>query len=262
MTQGFFDTGWCRFPHDPVLAEWVAHALPAARLAVTAAENAEWHRCQGTWFVGVNVLSNDARGGLDGGSPLAGQAVNFIQQALGITGFEWDRAQVSICYPGYPKPMAAESDANFAYRRDRDAAHVDGLRHVGPDRRRFLLEHHGFILGLPMVDASADAAPLVVWEGSHHIMRDALGAAFAGIDPAEWATIDITDVYHAARREAFSTCARVVVAARPGEAYLVHRLALHGMAPWASEAKAGPDGRMIVYFRPETGEPGEWLSAP
>ncbi|NQV45179.1 MAG: hypothetical protein HQ501_09765, partial [Rhodospirillales bacterium] len=159
MKQVFFDTGWCRFPHDPALAEWVTHALPAARLAVTAPENAEWHRCQGTWFVGVNALPNDSRGALGDGPPLAGQAVNFIHQELGLTGFatgdgtgfatgsangfEWDRAQVSICYPGYPKPMEAESDANFAYRRDRDAAHVDGLRHVGPDRRRFLLEHHG-----------------------------------------------------------------------------------------------------------------------
>ena len=60
----------------------------------------------------------------------------------------------------------------------------------------------------------------------------------------------------------FDTCKRVEVTARPGEAYLVHRLALHGTAPWRDSAESGTDGRMIVYFRPETGGLGDWLSAP
>jgi len=42
----------------------------------------------------------------------------------------------------------------------------------------------------------------------------------------------------------------------------VHRLALHGIAPWAEGATAGPDGRMIAYFRPEAGGPAGWLGAP
>ena len=53
----------------------------------------------------------------------------------------------------------------------------------------------------------------------------------------------------------FESCERVVVHAEPGEAYIVHRLALHGVAPWVDGAEAGPDGRMIVYFRPEIGGP-------
>jgi len=48
----------------------------------------------------------------------------------------------------------------------------------------------------------------------------------------------------------------------PGEAYLVHRFALHGVAPWDEDAKAGPDGRMIAYFRPELPDRGLWLNAP
>lgn len=77
-----------------------------------------------------------------------------------------------------------------------------------------------------------------------------------------WPDIDLTDAYHAARREIFDTCPRVAVHARPGEAYLVHRLALHGVAPWAKDAKAPSEGRMIVYFRPELpGPPGSWLTA-
>jgi len=258
----FFENGWCRFPHDPVLATWVDHALPAARTAVTAPQYAEWVRCDGTWFVGVNALPNGPDGVVGGGPALSGQAVDFIHGDLGLSGFDWDRAQISVCYPGYPKPMDGDSDANFAFRRDRDAAHVDGVRRHEPDRRRFLLEHHGFILGIPMVSSSADASPLAIWEGSHHMVREAFRVVLAEIPPDQWSEIDITEAYHAVRREIFGTCNRVTVPARPGEAYLIHRLALHGVAPWSTTAEAGPDGRMIAYFRPETGKSEDWIFAP
>ncbi len=262
MKQTFFEKGWRRFPHDPVLAEWVDQTLPAARQAVRAPENARWLRCGGTWFAGVNALPNDTNGAVDGGPPVAGQVVNFIHGELGLSGFGWDPAQLSVCYPGYPRPMDGESDANFAFRRDRDAAHVDGLRREEPGRRRRLREHHGFILGIPMAPVSADASPLVIWEGSHHMVREAFRTVFAGIRPDHWSEVDVTDAYHAVRREIFDTCKRVVINARPGEAYVIHRLALHGVAPWPDAAQAGPDGRMIAYFRPETGNPEDWLSAP
>ena len=58
----------------------------------------------------------------------------------------------------------------------------------------------------------------------------------------------------------FETCRRVTVPAQPGEAYLVHRLALHGVAPWEDGAEAPEEGRMIVYFRPEFPAGGrDWL---
>ena len=122
-----------------------------------------------------------------------------------------------------------------------------------------LREPHAYILGLPLSEASADASPLVVWEGSHRIMRYAF-ADVLGAHPVEgWADIDLTEVYHAARRTCFDTCTRVALPAKPGEATLVHRLALHGVAPWGDDAKAGPDGRMIAYFRPELPDWSAWL---
>ena len=132
----FYKKGWCGFEYDPALAEWVERALPSARKTVTAEEFARWLRCGGTWFAGVNALPNDSSGAVAGGGPLRGIAIEFIQKSLGLSKFDWDKAQVSVCYPGYPQPMESETAAAFRYRRDRDAAHVDGLLPEGPDRRR------------------------------------------------------------------------------------------------------------------------------
>lgn len=253
--------GWQRFADDPVLRQWVESALPAARLAVRDPANAHWLRCGGTWFAGVNVLDNDGSGAVAGGPPVDGAAVAFARQ-VGPAPCPFEPGQVSVCYPGYPKPMASEPEPAFRYRRDRDAAHVDGILPRGPDRRRYAGEQHAFLLGIPMVAAGEDASPFVVWEGSHEVMRQALAAALAGTPVERWAEVDITQAYHAARRACFERCRRVTLPARPGEAYVVHRLALHGVAPWQPGATAGPDGRMIVYFRPAAADPRAWLEAP
>ncbi|MCP5083857.1 MAG: hypothetical protein GY948_19390 [Alphaproteobacteria bacterium] len=257
----FFERGWCRFPYDPLLAAWIEDGIEDARQTLDAPEQAVWLRCGGTWFAGVNALPNDAHGAVPGGRPLGGAAFEFIANELGLTGIVWDRAQVSICYPGYPIKGDHETEAAARFRRNRDAAHVDGLSPEGPKRRRHLREHHGFLLGIPMVEVGAGASPLVVWEGSHELMRAAFTETFADLAPESWGDVDVTDDYQAARRRAFDACKRVVVGARPGEAYLLHRLALHGVAPWAPGAGAGPDGRMICYFRPEVGGPEDWLRA-
>lgn len=259
--HAFFVDGWTVFDHDLVLADWVTRALPDVRATTTDPAHDVWYRYERTWFAGVNVLDNTPDGAIGQAPPLAGTAIDFVANHLGLSGFAWDKAQVSVCHPGYPQPMAGESEALHRFRRDRDAAHVDGLLREGPERRRFLREHHGFILGIPMVDFDPEAAPFVVWRGSHALMRDAFRDRFAGIPVEQWAEQDVTDTYHHARKRAFETCERVALHAKPGQAYLVHRLALHGMAPWADGARAGPDGRMIVYFRPEIGGPGDWLNA-
>ncbi len=260
LLENYRRDGWCQFEHDPLLMAWVEQVLPAARASVTAPENAVWHRCEGTWFTGVNVLPNDCQGALgDHGAALAGTAVDFINEQLGLRDFCWDRGQVSICYPGYPKPKEGESPAAAAYRRDRDAAHVDGLLPEGSDKRRHIREHHGFILGIPLVEASADASPFVLWEGSHELMRSALQDRLQGINPELWGDEDITETYHEARRQVFQQCKRVEVHVPPGQCYLGHRLLLHGMAPWQTGASAGTDGRMICYFRPHILSAGEWL---
>ncbi len=103
---------------------------------------------------------------------------------------------------------------------------------------------------------------MVVWRGSHEKVRAAMQSVLAGVPPGDWSTVDVTDAYHAVRRDIFEACERVPVTAQPGEAYLIHRLALHGVAPWGKGAGAGPDGRMIAYFRPLLCDPAEWLVAP
>jgi hypothetical protein len=42
----------------------------------------------------------------------------------------------------------------------------------------------------------------------------------------------------------------------------VHRLCLHGVAPWAADATAPPEGRMIAYFRPMLRSVAAWLHDP
>jgi hypothetical protein len=174
------------------------------------------------------------------------------------------RAQVSVIWPGYPRPRAGEGAAAFQYRLRRDAAHVDGLLPVGSGRRRKLRERHAWILGLPLTEADEGASPLVVWEGSHHVMRRAFGTALAGCPPRDWGEVDLTETYHAARRAVFATCPRVAVHARPGAAYLLHRMTLHGVAPWQEGATAPPEGRMVAYFRPELPDTASalWLNLP
>jgi hypothetical protein len=138
---------------------------------------------------------------------------------------------------------------------------VDGLLPEGPERRRFLREPHAFILGLPL--NAVDAAPLTVWPGSHLTMGQALRAAVGSAPPA---TVDLTEAYHAARRDVFDRIEPVRVVARPGQAILLHRHLLHGVAPWEGGGQdgSGPRGqqsRMIAYFRPELPGGGSWLAA-
>ncbi|MEM7190972.1 MAG: hypothetical protein AAF439_15280 [Pseudomonadota bacterium] len=264
MTQAddFFARGWVAFPHDPKIAAWVEAARPVANATFDdPQQRRDWLRCGGTWFAGVNALPNDPDGGLvaSGVPPLSGAVIDFIRDELGLSGFVWDKAQVSICFPGYPQPSEEETEAAFRYRLNRDAAHVDGLLRAKPSRQRSLGEQHGFILGLPLDAAPRGAAPLVVYEGSHEIMRTAFRERFNGIDPADWSVEDVTDAYVAARKDCFEHCRRVEVTAQPGEAYLVHRLALHGVAPWTADTAKQ---RAIAYFRPDPfpgTSPAWWL---
>ena len=263
MTEAerFHALGWLSFPFDVKVAEWVASSLPEARRAASDPGQSHWLRCGGTWFVGVDALPNDAMGCIEGGPALDGAAMFFIRDGLKLS-LPFHRAQVSVCYEGYPRPSEDETPAAYQFRVKRDAAHVDGLLAEGPDKRRYLKEPHAYILGLPLNEASPGAAPLVAWRGSHHIMRRAFETAFAGTSPRLWKDVDVTDIYKAARKEVFASCERVVLFARPGEATLLHRHVLHGVAPWGDARDASGDGRMIAYFRPEFDNAEDWLRAP
>ena len=259
MVETFLTDGFVTFAADPDIADWAGHARIAGIKAASSPDLAKWLVCGGTWFVGVDALPNDEYGRIGESGPIKGQAINVVERLYGHVP-QLHCAQVSVTYPGYPKPREGEGSAAFRYRLNRDAAHVDGVRAVGPDRRRVIDEPHAWILGTALSDASPDAAPLVVWKGSHIIMRDALQRAVAARDPANWHKVDVTESYQAARREVFETCARIELPLQPGQAVLLHRLVLHGVAPWADGASAAPEGRMIAYFRPhmEGGVPA-WL---
>jgi hypothetical protein len=241
--------GFQVFAPEPALRTWAAHALEAAREALHDPTLDHWYQCERTWFVGLDSLPNDAAGRLPGGPPLASSVVDVAREALG----HWPplhRAQLSGVFPGYPRPREGESEAGFRYRLNRDAAHVDGVIGEGAPKRRFVREPHAFILGLPLTQADSQAAPLVVWEGSHHILRRAFAEAFAAAPDTPPEDLDVTEAYVAARTRIFDTCARVPVTAPPGGAILLHRLCLHGVAPFAPGATAAAEGRLIAYFRP------------
>ncbi|MEO1471512.1 MAG: hypothetical protein AAFV86_20940 [Pseudomonadota bacterium] len=269
----FLSDGFATFPADPATQAWVEAVRPhARRLARDPALNAAWLRCGGSWFAGVNVLANAPDGSVaaEGVPALAGAGIDFLRGPLGLDGIALDTAQLSVAWPGYPAaPAEGESEAAFRFRRDRDAAHVDGLERFDGRRRR-LGEAHAAILGLPLEETPPAAAPLVVWQGSHHVIRAALVERLTGIDPVDWPDEDVTDAYVAARRQVFEDCERVVLHALPGESYVVHRLAVHGVAPWPAGVEGGPHGRAILYFRPEPfpapplpgRDFGHWLTAP
>ncbi len=260
MVGSFDDAGWVAFAHDAVVADWVRQVLPSARASVTNPAHAQWHDCEGTWFIGVDALDNDGQGSVAGSEPLTGAAMEFVTQRYGQ--IDLHKAQVSVIYPGYPRPRRGEGEAASRYRAKRDAAHVDGLKPTGPDRRRHVDEPHAWVLGIPLTKASTDASPMVVWEGSHKIMGEAFRRALADIPPQALGQTDLTAIYQAARREVFERCPRIELAAQPGETYVLHRHCLHGVAPWGENATAGSDGRMIAYFRPEMpGGVAQWLES-
>jgi hypothetical protein len=228
--------GYTVFEHSADVARWAAAARDAG-LEVLARGGERRHGA--TWFVGVDALPNDSDGSV-GGVPLRGPFLDHVMAPE-----TWHNAQLSVVFPGYPQKDPDESDAAHRYRRNRDAAHVDGLLPEGPHKRRHLREPHGFILGLPLTDCSA--SPLVVWKGSHHLMRAAFAEAFDGIPSDTWGDIDVTDIYQETRKTAFEACERVEIFARPGQAILLDRHLLHGVAPWG---QAQGEMRMIAYFRP------------
>ncbi len=241
--------GWALIGPDARIWAWAA---AAGRVALQVlADGGDW-RCGGTWFVGVDALPNEADGRAGGFA--------FPWEALPLAAVPLHRGQVSVIRPGYPGASPAETEAAFMYRLRRDAAHLDGVLAIGAEGRRFAKEPHGWILGLPLNECGAGAAPLVVWEGSHRVMRAELRAALAGHPEAAWGEVDLTDAYKAARRKVFETCRRMELPASPGQATLIHRLALHGVAPWKAGAAAPPEGRMIAYFRPQLASVAEWLA--
>lgn len=240
-----------RFGPDPAILAWAKAAHPLAVQALR--EDPAPLRCGGTWAVGLDLLPNDVAGTV-AGTPLP-------RALFGLPDLSLHRAQLSAVHPGYPQPSAEETPAAFAFRRDRDAAHLDGLLPIGPGRRRMVKEPHAYILGLGLTASTPGAAPLVVWPGSAAILGRAVARALAPFPAESWDHVDLTRAYQAARAEVFRTCPRVPVPLQPGEAVLLHRHTLHGVAPWGPGATAPPEGRITSWFRPVMASVRDWLHA-
>jgi hypothetical protein len=247
VKQQFDKAGFVVLPHDHRVLAW---SQAACRIALDVLTTPGDLRHGRTWRVGVDELPNLADGSI-GGVALDGAWVDLID-APG----RWHQAQLSVVFPGYPQQDSSDTDAAHGYRLRRDAAHVDGLLPEGPQKRRHLREPHSFVLGIPLNYASA--SPLVVWPGSHVIMHAAFTQAFANVPADNYGDIDVTDTYQSARRQVFGTCERTEVPVIPGQATLLHRHLLHGMAPWG-HGTAPAEGRMIAYFRPQTDSFADWL---
>jgi len=245
MSQ-YRDLSYQLFDHDDDILAWAKHAAPIADKRRTDPDLiAKWLRCDGTWFVGADVLGNMAHGGNRAGPAFAGAPVDFCKTLMPDPEFDWGPGQVSTMYPRYPRQDVGESAAAHAFRRNRDAAHLDGLKPV--DGRRFMEEYHGFILGIPLNTVPRSASPFVVWEGSHLRIADMLTRALGDLDPSDWPNVDLTNIYQHPRREIFECCNRVEVCVPVGQSYVAHRFAIHGVAPWAG---GDVDHRTIAYFRP------------
>lgn len=257
MTGNFLARGWACFEHHVKVMEWAQSVKDAAMDTLGDPQHSEWFRHENTWFVGVNALTNDPNGKVGAGPDLNAPALDIATQIYGK--IPLDQGQVSVTFPGYPLRDVNESDAAHRFRKLRDAAHVDGLHARGRDHRRFLNEPHAYILGFPL--GTSRHAPLVVWENSHEVMRSAFRTAFQGLDPSKWAEVDLTDIYKAARRKVFETCKRIELPVSAGQATLVHRLAVHGVAPWGKGGQG--ENRAIIYFRPALpGGAQDWLDLP
>ena len=261
MPMNWLDLGWQSFAPESAVRDWVTNVAPAA-IAASSDPNtrSEWLRCGGTWFVGVDALPNDLNGNVGNSGPLNCTALDAAQAISGVLPLH--RGQVSAAYSGYPKRSNDESERAFNFRRQRDSAHVDGLKPIGRERRRYLDEPHAWILGFPVTQCGAGASPLVVWEESHTIIRHRLEAILKQHPPQKWGQIDLTSPYQEARQEVFETCRRVELPGLLGETHLIHRLAVHGMAPWADGAISPEEGRVVIYFRPQLKRVADWLALP
>ena len=258
--DSFDQNSWVVFDQDKAMVDWANEARKSVKKNLSSKViDKKQLRCGDTWFVGVNFLENNWSGTI-GNVAFNGGAVKAILQRYKELFDEWDKAQVSICFQGYPKKNESETEASFNYRKTHFGAHVDGILPVGKPKRRYAKEHHSFIFGVPLVHYNDSAAPIVVWEGSHHIIRNFLVKKLSSTPSNLWEHEDITKIYNEARREVFLKCKQKQIVVPVGGSYLLHRLALHGVLPWGEKGDSDKEGRMIAYFRPLLNQSRFWLN--
>jgi hypothetical protein len=58
----FGDAGWCIVPKSQAIAQWAKRRVGRQLAQIAKPKMREtWLQCEGTWFVGVDVLDNDSR---------------------------------------------------------------------------------------------------------------------------------------------------------------------------------------------------------
>ena len=235
------------------VSHWAAAARPAAAAAARDPAKAHWLRCGGTWFVGVDALPNDAQGRV-GERPAARRCRHGLHPRR-----TWHfpcrctARRSRSATPAIRSPRREESEAAFSFRLKRDAAHVDGLLAEGPEQA-------------PHPEGAARLYPRP--DADRAIRRRSTAYRVGGL-----ASASMRDMFEkAARRPCAGDLARhrphrrlsggaprrssppaggSRLPSAPGEAVLLHRHLLHGVAPWGEVPTASADGRMIAYFRPE-----------
>ena len=167
MIQNWFnlcENGWCFLNTDNDHYDWINEAKKQIKFKFS--QNVikdQDFRSGSTWFVGTNFLDNNSQGKI-GSRQLSKKIINNISSYFGTKIQYWDKGQVSICWPGYPKKDTLESEKSFNFRIKRFASHIDGIIPLGSKKRRFAKEYHAFILGLPIMNNFKNNASLVVWE--------------------------------------------------------------------------------------------------
>ena len=264
--------GWSFLNTDHIHYEWIAEAKEQLET--------KFHqklydyndlRCGSTWFVGANFLDNSSNGNI-GTKSMSKIFFSNISKKFGPNIKYWDKAQVSICWPGYPKKDAKETKKSYDFRIKRFASHIDGIIPFGSKKRRFAKEFHAFILGFPLHNNCLDCAPLVLWEGSHKIFRNFFKEIYEGISFNKISNIDITELYNESRKKVFKNCEVKKITPQFKQPYLLDRHVLHGIDEWREKknVKCSPknhrllnslsDGRIIVYFRPVFFNPHDWIN--
>ena len=250
MADDFFDLGWIRFGADPQVLGWLNASEAAARRSVTDPAFRQWHRCGGTWFAGVNALANDAAGAVAGGPPLGGEAVRFAAAlSAGRSTGTGPRSRSAIrvirsrarAKATTPSPTAASATPPMSTAAAGRAGAPPLPARTSPFHPR-AAGRSGGSGGLPF-------RPL---EGSHRMVRETLAGTFGDRPPASWRDIDLTNCITrsgGASSRSAGASSSPPAAARPFCA--PPRPARH--RAWREGAAAGE--RMVIYFRPESGDP-------
>ena len=265
------ENGWCFLNTDNDHYDWINEAKKQIKFKFSQNVIKDQDlRSGSTWFVGTNFLDNNSQGKI-GARQFSKKIINNISSYFGTKIQYWDKGQVSICWPGYPKKDTLESEKSFNFRIKRFASHIDGIIPLGSKKRRFAKEYHAFILGLPIMNNFKNNASLVVWEGSHKIFRNFFRNIYEGVSSNKISHIDITELYNECRNKVFTKCNVKKIVPNFKQPYLLDRHLLHGIDQWKDQNFGSyvikhknsvnnlSNGRIVVYFRPVFSDPYDWI---